>query len=208
MRRIQQFASELLRRKVVRLVGAYIAVLWLLLQGYASLYPAFGAPDWTLRVFMITGIAAIPVLAFFSWKYDIVPPQIIKDAKDLESSNPALSWAMVRHDHRHAGYVLLRWNDDDGSPREKRFFKPVTIGREPNNDIELSDQRVSRHHAVLWAEDGTWRVRDLDSANGTFIGHSRVTGSESLPQSCDLRFHANGPIVSVHIALPAETMVT
>jgi hypothetical protein len=208
MRRLQQFASELMRRKVVRLVGAYIAVFWLLAQGYASLYPAFGAPDWTMRAFLITGVAAIPVLAFFSWKYDIVPPQIIKDAKDLESSNPALSWAMVRHDHRHAGYVLLRWDGDDGSPREKRFFKPVTIGREPSNDIELSDQRVSRHHAVLWAEEGTWRVRDLDSANGTFIGHSRVSGTASLPQSCDLRFHANGPIVSVHIALPAETMVT
>jgi hypothetical protein len=207
MRRLRQFASELFRRKVVRLVGAYIAVFWLLAQGYASLYPAFGAPDWTLRAFIVAGIAAIPVLAFFSWKYDIVPPQIIKDPKDIEADNPALSWAMIRHDNFEAGYVLVKWQDNDGAVKERRFFKPVSIGRQPNNDIELPDQRVSRHHAVLWAEQGTWRVRDLESANGTFIGHARVAGTAPLPQSCELRFHPNGPTVSIHIDTPAETLV-
>ncbi len=150
----------------------------------------------------------IPVLALLSWKYDLAPPQLVRDAKDLEISNPALSWAMRRHDNVEAGYVLLKWTSDGETFTEKRFFRPVSIGREPNNDVELPDERVSRHHAILWAEDGSWRVRDLDSANGTFIGHTRLTDSAALPQSCELRFHSNGPTVNVHIAKTAETRVS
>jgi hypothetical protein len=208
MKPIRNFAGELLRRKVVRVVGGYIAVLWLAATGLSSLFPAFGLPDWSFRVLMIAAVSVIPFLAIFSWKYDIVPPQLVRDPKDLEAVNPALSWAMIRHDNVDAGYVLLKWNVEGDATREKRFFKPVTIGREPNNDIELPDQRVSRHHAVIWAEAGSWRIRDLDSANGTFIGATRVGGSAQLPPSCDLRFHPNGPIVSVYIAKTAETMVT
>jgi pSer/pThr/pTyr-binding forkhead associated (FHA) protein len=81
------------------------------------------------------------------------------------------------------------------------------VGRESNNDVELQDQRVSRHHAVLWAENGGWHVRDMDSGNGTFIGFTRVTGTAALPQSCDLRCHPNGPLISVHIGKSAETVV-
>ena len=207
MKPVREFASELFRRKVVRFLGGYIAVFWLLAQGYASLYPAFGLPDWSLRAFVITGIALIPLVALLSWKYDLVAPQLIRDSKDLEAVNPALSWAVPRHDNVEAGYVLVRWTTADETPKEKRFFKPVTIGREPNNDIELPDQRVSRHHAVIWAEEGAWRVRDMDSANGTFIGHTRVTGSAALPQSGELRFHANGPTISIFIDKPAETLI-
>lgn len=208
MKRVRKFFSELLRRKVVRLVGAYIALLWLLAQGFSAVFPALGIPGSVLRVFIIVGIALIPVLAFVSWKYDLVPPQLVRDVKDLEAHNPALSRARLRHDAKNAGYILLSWHTPDGETSQRRFFQPVAIGREPNNDIELADQRVSRHHAVLWAEHGNWHVRDLDSANGTFLGHTRVAGSAALPQTCDLRFHVNGPTVSVHIAKTPETLVS
>lgn len=204
---IRDFGRELFRRKVVRVVVAYIAVFWLLAQGFASLFPVLGIEDWILRAFIIVGIVAIPLVAFLAWKYDIVPPQVVRDVKDLEAHNPGLSWARLRHDNRDAGYVLLSWGGNPHPTSEKRFFQPVAIGREPNNDIELPDERVSRHHAVLWAEDGQWHVRDLDSANGTFIGHTRVSGRATLPGSCDLRFHPNGPVVSVHVAKSAETRV-
>ncbi|MGD8322956.1 MAG: FHA domain-containing protein [Gammaproteobacteria bacterium] len=207
MGKISQFGKELLRRKVVRILGAYLIALWVLAQGFASLFPVLGIPNWVLLGLIVIGIAAIPVIAFFSWKYDIVPPHLVRDIKDVAAENPALSWAKLRHDPRDAGYVLLTWNDADGKSCERRFFQPVSIGRELTNDIELTDDRISRHHAVLWAEDGAWHVRDLDSGNGTFIGHSRVTGTATLPQSCDLRLHPNGPIVSVHVARSAETLV-
>jgi FHA domain len=204
---VRDFGRELFRRKVVRVVGAYIAIFWVLVQGFASLFPVLGIDDWVLRAFMVIGTAAIPIVAFFSWKYDIVPPQLVRDIKDVETKNPGLSWARLRHDTKNAGYVLLSWSSNPHPVVEKRFFQPVAIGREPNNDVELTDDRVSRHHAVIWAEDGEWHIRDLDSANGTFIGHTRVTGTATLPGSCDLRFHPNGPVVRVHVAKSAETRI-
>jgi hypothetical protein len=208
MKGSMKFASELLRRKVVRVLGAYIAVFWLLATGFGSLFPTLGVPAWVLPVFVVAGIAAIPVLAFLSWKYDLVPPRLIRDQGDIGPVNPALSWAMLRHETEDAGSLLLSWTSEEGAYREKRFFRPVSIGREPSNDIELADQRVSRHHAVLWAEAGSWRVRDLESANGTFIDQDRVTGTAPLPGSCALRFHPHGPTVNVYIATTHETLVT
>jgi hypothetical protein len=197
MKQASKFLSELVRRKVVRLLGAYVVIFWALAQGYADFYHAFGLADWTLRAFVITGIAIAPLLAWFSWKYDVAPPQLVRDAKDIEESNPGLSWAQRRHR-----------NSDGGGVTEKRFFKPVTIGRGVNNDVQFGDDRVSRHHAVIWAEEGVWRVRDLDSGNGTFIDRARVDGTAPLPQSCELRFHANGPTLDVHIDTPTPTRVT
>jgi len=202
-----KFTKELFRRKVVRVVVAYNAILWAAVLALANLQGTFGYGPVVTRAVAVVGLLAIPIVAFLAWRYDIVPPQLVRDVKDLEAENPGLSWARVRHETQDAGYVLLAWAGGDGSKLEKRFFQPASIGREANNDIELGDDRVSRHHAVLWAENGVWHVRDMESANGTFIDHSRVTGSAQLPQSCDLRFHINGPIVSVRIAKTAETRV-
>ncbi len=208
MKRLFEFVSELLRRKVVRLLAAYIVILWLLTQGFADLFPAFGFPDWALRVFVISGLAVIPVLALLSWKYDLAPPQLVRDPNDVENYNPGLSRAMRSHDNSDAGFILLTWSAEGGTPQEKRFFKAVSIGRGLDNNVDFSDDRVSRHHAVLWAEEGSWHVRDLDSANGTFINQSPVTDSAVLPDSCELRFHANGPTLGVHIDKPIATRVT
>ena len=120
MKRFFSFVSELFRRKVVRLLGAYAVILWLLAQGFADIFPAFGFPNWSLRVFIIVGLAIIPFLAWFSWKYDLAPPHLVKDVKDVENLNPGLSWAMQRHNNLDAGYVLLRWNEADDKPMEKR----------------------------------------------------------------------------------------
>ena len=207
MRRIRLFTKELLRRKVVRLVGAYLGIFLSVAIGLSSLLDPLGIPNVAFRIFLALGIAAIPLVAILAWKYDFVPPQLLRDVKDLEAVNPGLSLARVRHESKEAGYVLLSWSDTDGVTSEKRFFQPVSIGREASNDIELGDDRVSRYHSVLWAEDGAWHIRDLDSANGTFIGHTPVSGTMPLPQSCDLRFHVNGPIVSVCVTKSAETLV-
>lgn len=50
----------------------------------------------------------------------------------------------------------------------------VTIGRNPDNDVVVSDPSVSRHHAMLELVDSAWRLRDLGSRNGTYLNGSRV----------------------------------
>ncbi len=49
------------------------------------------------------------------------------------------------------------------------------IGRALDNDIVVADASVSRHHAAIEAINGNYKLRDLGSQNGTFIGGARIT---------------------------------
>ena len=49
-----------------------------------------------------------------------------------------------------------------------------TIGRDPGCDIVITDSRVSRRHAVVRSVPNGWIFEDPGSANGTFLGASRV----------------------------------
>jgi hypothetical protein len=54
---------------------------------------------------------------------------------------------------------------------------PFVIGRESDCDLVLEDPRVSRHHAQLEVlDDGRVVLRDLESANGTYVGEERISG--------------------------------
>jgi len=44
-------------------------------------------------------------------------------------------------------------------------------------DIEIEDERMSRNHARVAWQRGTWTVTDHDSRNGTFVDGEQVTGS-------------------------------
>ena len=57
----------------------------------------------------------------------------------------------------------------------------VTIGRSDENDLILAqDPTVSRRHAVLERVGETWRIRDLQSSNGSFVNGIRVTTSTQV----------------------------
>lgn len=50
----------------------------------------------------------------------------------------------------------------------------LMIGRSPDNDISLTGVSVSRQHVLLERAEGGWRVTDLNSTNGTFLGDNRL----------------------------------
>jgi hypothetical protein len=50
----------------------------------------------------------------------------------------------------------------------------ITLGREASSTLVVEDPKASRRHcAIEWAGDG-WRLRDLGSANGTWVNGDRV----------------------------------
>lgn len=57
---------------------------------------------------------------------------------------------------------------------------PFTIGRSTNNDLVLSEARVSRQHARLEWWQGRWFLHDLNSANGIFLNRQRLTTPQPL----------------------------
>lgn len=55
-----------------------------------------------------------------------------------------------------------------------------TLGRDPENTIQVLDEKISRHHAVLRRSDRVWTLQDLGSRNGTFLGSEKLVGAVEL----------------------------
>jgi pSer/pThr/pTyr-binding forkhead associated (FHA) protein len=54
----------------------------------------------------------------------------------------------------------------------------VTIGRAPENEIAIENLAVSRRHAEIGRDNGSYVIEDLNSANGTFVNGVQVTRTE------------------------------
>ncbi len=52
--------------------------------------------------------------------------------------------------------------------------EPLVLGRGRHADVSLESSEVSRRHAQLFMQDGQLWLRDLESANGTFLNGARV----------------------------------
>lgn len=50
----------------------------------------------------------------------------------------------------------------------------IQIGRDPSNDVPLDTPTVSRFHAQIERVGKRYRVRDLNSSNGTFVNQERI----------------------------------
>lgn len=63
----------------------------------------------------------------------------------------------------------------------------VKIGRESDNDIQLLNDTVSRHHADISNMPNVCEIRDNKSANGTFVNGQRIE-SAMLSHGDEIRF--------------------
>ncbi len=60
-------------------------------------------------------------------------------------------------------------------------LRPInSLGRHPNNSIQLLDKIVSKEHCILEQRDGGFVLRDLGSLNGTYINGERVRGEQMM----------------------------
>jgi TolB-like protein/Tfp pilus assembly protein PilF len=74
--KIDNFFAELKRRNVYRVAVAYAVVAWLLIQAASIFFPAFDAPAWVMKIFIIVIIFGFPVALIFSWAFEITPEGI------------------------------------------------------------------------------------------------------------------------------------
>ena len=59
----------------------------------------------------------------------------------------------------------------------------VSAGRHPESDIFLDDITVSRRHVEFHRTDGSYRVHDVGSLNGTYVNRDRI--DDALLQNGD-----------------------
>lgn len=87
-------------------------------------------------------------------------------------SDPGFSWQLV--------------GEGEGSVVD--LGDELLIGRGDDCDLVLADTHVSRRHSSLSVVDGAVWLRDLASANGTFVNGERVEGACQLFHGDSLRF--------------------
>jgi pSer/pThr/pTyr-binding forkhead associated (FHA) protein len=87
--------------------------------------------------------------------------------------------------------------------REIPIKPDMVLGRQAECDLQLTEGHASRRHAKLFfAENAVW-VEDLNSANGTFINGTKVTGKVKLTSGDRLRFDVEEFDFRVPNAAPA-----
>ena len=73
---------ELKRRNVFRVAIAYLALAWLLIEVSGTLFPAFGVPDWGVRLVVIVFALGFAPALIISWVYELTP-EGLKREKDV-----------------------------------------------------------------------------------------------------------------------------
>ena len=91
--------------------------------------------------------------------------------------------------------------------QEFELTKPrITGGRSIINEIQLSDKAVSGTHFEIFSEDDGYRLKDLNSTNGTFVGDLRVLevflrpGTTFRVGHTELRFQPTQDVVEIALS--------
>lgn len=99
---------------------------------------------------------------------------------------------------------MLRLVREDGSGVVEMPGESNLLGRDASCDVVVADKSVSRRHAVIERRGDAWWVTDQGSANGIFIGGTRVAdGSLAHGQDFSLglvRFRVELPQAAAEVA--------
>ncbi len=96
----------------------------------------------------------------------------------LVGGQGTLNAELQKAKEQEACLIIIR-----GTPQGHRFFltqAEMTIGRDPEADISVSDQGISRKHAKVTKEGISVRLTDMGSSNGTFINDKKVPPGTSV----------------------------
>ncbi|MGD9001234.1 MAG: FHA domain-containing protein [Anaerolineae bacterium] len=64
----------------------------------------------------------------------------------------------------------------------------VKVGRSQDNDLVIDHNTVSRQHAAIKLEEDRFRLYDLGSTNGTFVGEERIREPVTLEDGATVSF--------------------
>ena len=79
--KVDNFFAELKRRKVFKIGAAYLVVAWLAVQAASIGFPAFDAPPWALRIFILIALLGFPIAVVMAWAFDITREGVKLDTR-------------------------------------------------------------------------------------------------------------------------------
>jgi hypothetical protein len=206
-KRIGLLIAETRRRGVFKIVAAYVVVAWGASLAATSLLPAFGAPPWAARAFIICAVLGLPIAALLAWIYEITSGGIVRDVgapgdDAVVGANPNNTTLLFGS----TDSVRARWRDPEGS-HERVFFGVFRLGRDDSCEVRFDDPLVSRRHAEVRFEHGRWWVVDLASRNGTRLD-GRLVERAPLPPVCTIQLYDSAPEVTLELGGPSAAAIT
>ena len=89
LHRIGQFLGEVGRRRVWRTASLYAVVVFVVLQLGEIIFPAFGAPEWALRLLVVACFLGFPVVLALAWAFDLTSDGIQRTPSAEGIRNPS-----------------------------------------------------------------------------------------------------------------------
>ncbi len=102
---------------------------------------------------------------------------------------------------------------EDGNTQRFELGPFNSLGRHPRNSIQIMDRLISKEHARVIFQNGTYYVQDLGSRNGTFVNEEPVSecalkpGDELRLGTVPLNFFL-GPAVQPHMQTVTSSPVS
>jgi TolB-like protein/Tfp pilus assembly protein PilF len=192
------FFSELKRRNVYKVAVAYAVVAWLLIQAASIFLPAFDAPPWVMKVFIIIIVLGFPIALVLSWAFEITPEGI-----KLESQ-VATNQSITRRTGRRIAAItivlaviaaglmifqILRPKLGTIAPASDSISSPATSKIESKSIAVLPFDNLSRDPDNAFFAEGVQdeiltrlaKVADLKVISRTSTQHFK-SAPENLPQ--------------------------
>jgi TolB-like protein/predicted Zn-dependent protease len=98
---LKAIIAELKRRNVFRIAGTYAVVSWIMVQIAAITTTSFGAPDWVMKMLIVTFAIGFPIALVFAWAFEMTPEGV----RPTESISAEDSIAI--HTGRKLDYAIL-----------------------------------------------------------------------------------------------------
>ncbi len=202
VKRIGLLIGEFKRRGVFKAVAAYAVIAWGASLAATDLLPAFGAPAWTVRAFIVCAALGLPIVAVLARLYEVTTRGIVRDPgvpmaqASSGEGNTTLAFA-------NAG-IRVHWQDALGE-HERSFFSDFAIGRETPCELMLDDPHISRRHVEVRYEQGRWWLVDMGSRNGTRLD-GKLVKRVPLAQSGVVQLYDAGPELLMEIIGTSTTM--
>lgn len=102
--------SELKRRRVWRVAGGYILVVWMGVEIVVETFPLLGAPDWVPRLVVVLAFLGFPITVILAWLFDVTPEGVVR-TRSLEDGGE------TGEDGKAGGGVAGDGTDADAAPR-------------------------------------------------------------------------------------------
>jgi hypothetical protein len=102
---------------------------------------------------------------------------------------------------------LVKVRADMGTERRIfSFTQSFRIGRTDECEVCIKNEHVSRRHVEVVFQNGSWLIRDLQSANGIFVNGEQVQ-SVPLLTALQIRLGIRGPVVEFIVEAQVSNQV-